>query len=77
VIRVWLVTVLAAAGVWLLAGPGWGLIAAAVLAYVMWPQLTAFAGALTRVSASLAAVRHAARSAVHAVPGGGIRGRLG
>jgi hypothetical protein len=40
-IRAWLVTVLAAAGVWVLAGPGWGLLTAAAAVYVMRPQLTA------------------------------------
>jgi len=75
-IRAWLVVCLASAGMWRLTSPGWGLLTAALLVYVMWPRLTAFAGALSRVSAGLAAVRHAARFAVHAVPGRGIRERL-
>jgi hypothetical protein len=76
-IRAWLVVSLASAGIWRLTSPGWGLLTAAVLVYVMWGQLTAFAGALGRVSAGLAAVRRAVRSAVHAVPARGIRGILG
>jgi hypothetical protein len=76
-IRAWLVVSLASAGVWQLASPGWGLLTAAGLVYAMWPQLTAFAGALGRVSAGLAAVRHAARFAFHAVPARGIRERMG
>jgi hypothetical protein len=59
VIRAWLVACLAAGGVSLLAGPGWGLICAAVLTYVMWRDLTAFPRALGRVSAGFAAARRA------------------
>jgi hypothetical protein len=58
-VRAWLVTVLAASGTWVLAGPGWGLLTAAAAVYVMRPQLTVFAGVLGRVSAGLAAVRRA------------------
>jgi hypothetical protein len=76
-IRGWLVVCLASAGMWRLTSPGWGLLTAASLVYVMWDQLTAFGGVLGRVSAGFAAARRVVRSAVHAVPARGIRGILG
>jgi hypothetical protein len=74
-IRALLVVSLASAGIWLLAGPGWGLITAAVLAYVWWGRLTAFACDLGRVSVGFAVVSRTVRSACRHAPGG-IRERL-
>lgn len=55
--RAWLVVGMASAGVWLLAGAGWGLVCAAVLVYAMWPRLAVVACALGRVSRGFAAAR--------------------
>jgi len=59
-IRAWLVVSLGSAGVSLLASPGWGLLAAALLTYVMWPRLTDLAPVTRRLSVTLAAARRAA-----------------
>lgn len=75
-IRAWLAGGMACAGVWLLISPGVALLAAGLLVYVTWGQLTTFGGALQRVSGGFAVISRAARSACH-IPPRGIRGILG
>jgi hypothetical protein len=60
-IRALAVVCMASAGTWLLAGAGWSLIAAAFLAYAMWPAEVQIRQVLTDFSTALAAARRAAR----------------